>query len=107
MKNVLDPFAQFSAPKAQTTLGGARADVQQTSEAHMQNRNTPFLVARIYASPSLTIPADSDPRYGDKADNVENVYLAPNRPAETAGDKSQGGAKYPSRNAGLFPWVKF
>ena len=76
-----DFFQSVSVPNTQRGTGGARLDVQQASERMLQNPTIPFLAARIYGPPSLQIYDDTDPRYGPKADNVENIYLPSAMPA--------------------------
>jgi hypothetical protein len=68
-------------PDTAIGVGGAVRSVQAKSDGAMDAGNG--LVGRIY-SPTSTVSmnAADDPRYGDKASNVENIYLpaAPDAP---------------------------
>jgi len=57
------------APKS---LGGAKSGVQQASETFQSGLS---LVNSIYAPPAIANFDQTDPRYGGKSDNVENIYL--------------------------------
>jgi hypothetical protein len=94
-----DAFNSNSPTIPAQSVGGSREIVQARHDAQTQNDSAPQASARIYNSGALKL---YEPPEGEKADNVENIYLPRNRAAETAGDKSQGGATIPpSANAGL------
>jgi len=82
MRRSLFPLqSQRGAPRK--SIGGAKAYVQDTSEALVAApSDKPAIASRIYSPPSLSNFDESDPRYQGKSDAVENIYL-PSRFAAT------------------------
>jgi hypothetical protein len=89
MQTLSDPFNSDSPTLEGEGVGGAVPARQAQHENAVADKGLPQLQARIYHSSGLKM---YEPIEGQKRDQVENIYLPPNRAAESAGDKSQAGA---------------
>lgn len=87
-----DPFGSNSPTVEGKTVGGSNPSRQAKHDADFSDTARPQVAAQIYGAPALKT---YEPVEGNKSDMVDNIYLPPNRAAETAGDKSQGGASLP------------